>query len=277
LSQWQIGTVTVTRIPEPGFELALPQDDATVALLRAHESWLAPHFVTEDTRLRIGSSATVIRSGATTIVIDPWLAFDGPDRFAPDAQARAERLAHTCARAGVVADDVDVVVNTHIDGAGGNTLPLAGREVPTFRYARYLLPTAEMQRAPDHTPGFDAFESLLEDGRLELVEPDHVLTDEVRIVAAPGHSAGHAAVVVESSGSRAVIVGHLFLHPAQIASPGPRSDLDEDPGLAATTRTEVLDRAARDGTVLVGPLFTSPGGGRVTTDGGSWRLEPVGA
>jgi glyoxylase-like metal-dependent hydrolase (beta-lactamase superfamily II) len=273
VGEWTIGTATVTRIPEPGFDLTLPQDDATMALLRAHRSWLAPAFVTEETQLRIGSSATVIRSGGATIVVDPWLAFDGPDRHAPDARARVERLAHAAAAAGIVADEVDVVVNTHIDGAGGNTRPQEGREVPMFRHARYLLPAGEMARADARPPGLDAFESLLDDGRLELVAPGYAITDEVRLVDAPGHSRGHGAVEIESEGARAVIPGHLFLHPAQIASPGPRTDLDEDPPTAAATRVALLDAAARDGALLVGPLFAEPGAGWVRAAGETWWYE----
>ena len=105
---------------------------------RSSESpWLAAGFVTDDWALRVGSSATVIRTAGPVVLVDPFLAFDDPERLGPRLQALRE--------AGVEADDVDVVVNTHIDGLGVNLL-LDGS--PTFPRARYLVPRAEIEAHP---------------------------------------------------------------------------------------------------------------------------------
>ena len=45
---------------------------------------------------------------------------------------------------------------------------------------------------------------------------------------AAGHAPGHLAVRIASRGASALVIGHLFLHPAQVFAPGPRADLDED-------------------------------------------------
>ena len=93
--------------------------------------WLAPHFVTDDWSLDIGSSCTVIRTPDAVALVDPFLAFDDAERLGPRLQALRD--------AGVEADDVDVVINTHVDGVGVNVL-LDGS--PTFPSARYLVPRA---------------------------------------------------------------------------------------------------------------------------------------
>ena len=93
---WNLGSAEVTRVEDPGFELTLPQDDATTAALQ-RSAWLAPQFVDDDWSLRIGSSATVIRAGDAVVLVDPFLAFGGdddlapPSRCAPRGRRRARR------------------------------------------------------------------------------------------------------------------------------------------------------------------------------------------
>ena len=281
--RWAVGDAVVTRVPEAGFDLVLPQDEATTRLL-AKAPWLAPHFVTDEGALRIGSSAIVVESEGRRIVVDPWLAFDGPDRSSPESRARIDRLLGGLEAAGFRADEVDVVANTHIDGVGANTRPGPARgggpetepdgEEPSFPRARYVYATKEIEALrAGRRRGAEAIEVLLARGLVELVEPGYRLTGEVTMERAAGHAPGHLAVRIASRGASALITGHLFLHPAQVFAPGPRANLDEDPELAATSRKELLERCAAEGTLLIGPLFADPGGGVVVADAGSWRLK----
>src|SRR5687768_9962496 len=77
---WKVGALEVTRVADPAFELVLPQDEATVAILQ-QAPWLQPEFVTEEWALQVGSSATIVASAGTVVLIDPFLAFDDPDRL----------------------------------------------------------------------------------------------------------------------------------------------------------------------------------------------------
>jgi hypothetical protein len=77
---------------------------------------------------------------------------------------------------------------------------------------------------------------------------------------------------VTSGDASAVVVGHLFLHPAQIAAPEVDNG-DLDPVVLAATRRALLARCEADGSLLVGPLFAAPGAGQVRPSGPSWRLE----
>jgi glyoxylase-like metal-dependent hydrolase (beta-lactamase superfamily II) len=263
VSRWTIGAIEVTRVDDPGFELVLPSDEATVAALQ-RSPWLAPHFVTEDWALDIGSSCTVIRSGGRTVLVDPFLAFDDPERLGPRLQALRD--------AGVEADDVDVVVNTHVDGIGINVLH---DDSPTFPSARYLVPRQELEAMRAGTHGDTRAGALLQlqaDGVVEPTAGDEELLPGIRLADAPGHNPGMNVVWLEDGDKAAVVVGHLFLHPAQIANPSIENG-DLDPvALEATRRSLLADCVARDA-VLVGPLFAPPGGGQVRADGDSWRLE----
>jgi hypothetical protein len=68
-----------------------------------------------------------------------------------------------------------------------------------------------------------------------------------------------------------VIVGHLFLHPAQIANPDAVLG-DHDPATLRATRRSLLTRCEQEGIVLIGPLFEAPGGALVARNGESWQL-----
>ena len=259
---WKVGDIEIVRVEDPGHELLLPQDDATTVTLRK-SPWLSPHFVTDDWALRIGSSATVIRSGDTVVVVDPFLAFDDPAKL--DARLDALRTA------GTDPDEVDVVVNTHVDGIGANVTPDGS---PAFGAARYLVPAPELEALRDGTHGDTRgapLVALWDAGVVEASAGTELVAPGVRLQDAPGHNRGHHVVWVEAGGESAVVVGHLFLHPAQLANPESETG-DFDPELLARTRRTLLGQCADDGTLLVGPLFGDPGAGTVERDGEAWRL-----
>ena len=63
----------------------------------------------------------MLSDGQATVLVDPWLAFDDPAWFGPRLDAGG---------GGEAADQVDVVVNSHIDGVGANADPATG--APAF-------------------------------------------------------------------------------------------------------------------------------------------------
>ena len=260
--RWSVGAIDITRVADPEFELILPQDDDTRAVLKA-TPWLHPEFVTDDQALRIGSSAVVIRTPSLTIVVDPFLAFDDPARLAP-------RLAALRA-AGADPEAVDVVLNTHIDGIGANVLADGS---PAFPSARYLVPKAELDDAAAGIHGEPGayLTALAAKGLVDAVDGTETLAPGVHLEDAPGHSPGMVVAWIDSGGQQAVVVGHLLLHPAQIANPDVHTG-DLDPVVLAATRRELLLRCAESGALLVGPLFAAPGAGTVQPEGAAWRLD----
>jgi glyoxylase-like metal-dependent hydrolase (beta-lactamase superfamily II) len=268
VQRWQVGEVSITRVPEPGFELIVPQADEARELVLANAGWLAPHFITPEGELRVGSSATVIESQGTTIVVDPWLAFDGADRL-----GRATRLLAALVEAGWSPDEVDVVIDSHIDGVGANTVLRGGEEAPAFPAARYLLAAEELEALDaGRRPGAEAFRLLADAGVLDHPLDGHAVTGEVTLEHVAGHAPGHVVVHVRSGRASAMVVGHLFLHPAQALSPDV-ADLDEDTPTASAVRRDLLRRCVAEGTLLVGPLFADPGAGHVVPQDDTWRLE----
>ncbi len=266
MNSWTVGPFEVTRIDDPGFELILPSDERTVAALQ-RAPWLQPHFVTDDWSLDIGSSCIAIRAGDRTVLVDPFLAFDDPERLGPRLQALRD--------AGIEADDVDIVVNTHVDGIGINVLR---DDSPTFPSARYLVPRAELvaMRAGRHGESrADVLLALEDAGVVDPTDGSEELLPGVRLADAPGHNPGMHVVWIEDGDDAAVVVGHLFLHPAQIADPAV-DNRDLDPVVLEATRRELLAACVDRDALLIGPLFAPPGGGRIRLDGDRWRLDASG-
>lgn len=248
---------------DPGFELVLEQDEATRAALQ-RSPWLHPRFVTDDWSLRVGSSAIVLTDDEHTVMVDPWLAFDEPDRFTPRLEALAA--------AGWRAEDIDIVINSHIDGVGANVDPATGARA--FGRARYLVPGAEMTALADgHRPGAEGLLDVESAGCLDRYDDRIEPLPGLVLDPLAGHSPGHYGTSVGDPPA-AVIVGHLFLHPAQIANPD-AADLDHDPVAVRATRRALLERCERDQLLLIAPLFEAPGGGTILRDGETWRLEPA--
>ncbi len=132
------------------------------------------------------------------------------------------------AAAGFTADDVKVVINTHLhfDHAGGNTVVTeSGEIVPTFRNARYLAHAGEMQYAT-HTNERTAasyfprnWDVLKQSGQLELVQHDVELLAGIRMRHTPGHTPFHQSIVIESAGETAVFLGDLCPTAAHVPLP----------------------------------------------------------
>jgi len=275
--RWRVGDTTITRVADDEFELVVPQDDATAAVLRSQAPWLYPRFVTDACELRVGSSALAIDTPGARVVVDPWLVFTDTDRATPEARAQIDRLVGRLTDAGFAPESVDVVIDTHIDGVGVNTRPTSRGEEPTFPNARYVIASEEIAALrAGRFPGAEPYEVLLDEGLVD--ETDGPVVGEVATEPAPGHSAGHRFVRIGPEVHGAVVVGHLFLHPAQVFAPEPRAGLDEDIELAAKTRHALLERAADEDTLVIGPLWASPGAGTIVPadEPGRWRVVPAG-
>src|SRR5262249_23130891 len=156
---------------------------------------------------------------------------------------------------GVEPADVTTVVCTHlhIDHVGWNTSLEGAEWRPTFPRAEYVFARAEYD---DHAPRLDQLSAdgrasmedsvapIAEGGLATLVDVDHELNTQIRLVPTTGHTSGHVSVAIDSQGERALISGDLLYHPCQLAFPEWSTSADDDPELAASTRRRVLAELA---------------------------------
>jgi glyoxylase-like metal-dependent hydrolase (beta-lactamase superfamily II) len=182
--------------------------------------------------------------------------------------------------AGFLPASIDTVLCTHlhVDHVGWNTRLEDGEWVPTFGNARYLWNRAEYEHWLQHDAemgGAVLQESVLpvyEAGLVDLVTPEHVVTDEVQLEPTPGHTPGHVSVHIDSGGEEAMITGDLMHHPALCTHPEWRANVDSDAALAEQTRRDFLARYADRPVLIIGTHFATPTAGHIVRDGTTYRL-----
>lgn len=225
--------------------------------------------------VQLASSCLLVETGAQRILIDT-------------GSARPAR-SHVGVRrglrdAGIAPEEIDLVLLSHAHErrAGG---ALDGRERPAYTNARYALWREEWEfwaGEPDlRTRGLQrmtdsARKTLRALGdRLELVERGAEVAPGVRLVAAPGHTAGHVGVSVASRGERLLYVSDAVYHPIHCEHPEWYSSLDLRPEQSVTSRLRLLDRAVAEDALVFAPRFAFPSLGRVVQQGAAWLWLPA--
>lgn len=286
MNSWQVGDVRISCIVE--FKATSIDGEHGVVVGATPEEiakipWLAPNYVTSQGHLKMAVQAVLVDAPGLKLVVDTCIGNDKPRRMTASRGLRTgflERLAN----AGWDRDAVDAVACTHlhIDHIGWNTLRENGRWVPTFPRARYLMAREEYEfwaqdRSDDEQIDAmdDSVQPLFDAGLVHLVEPDHRLSREVRLLPSPGHTPGHVSVAIESRGQRAVITGDMMHHPCQIARPDFSARSDSDCALALATRNRLLAEWADTSMLVVGTHFVAPAAGHVVSDGATYRFDPA--
>lgn len=276
--QWTVGDVRITKVVE--HEMPIPMNGLLVDVppeVVARHGWLAPDFVTPDGDARLSIHALVIDAGERRILVDTCV---GALREGLAFPPMPSDLPGDLAAAGFPVESIDTVVCTHLhfDHVGWNTRLVDGEWAVTFPNARYLFGRTEWEHwsttEDEYVNVDDTVRPVIAAGQVDLVEVDHRISDQVRLVPTPGHTPGHVSVVVESNGERAVITGDMAHHPIQFAEPDLAAPADTDRSLAATTRRRFLAERADDGALVIGTHFGGPTAGRVVADGQAWRLVP---
>jgi glyoxylase-like metal-dependent hydrolase (beta-lactamase superfamily II) len=285
-AQQAIGDVTVTMVIERhtetpvGFLPAVSED----ALAR-HREWLSP-WALGDGQLRFVIQALCLEADGRKIVIDTGV---GP-RELPEIYACVANdgsFINTLSAAGFGRDDVDLVICTHLhfDHVGWNTIREDGHWVPTFRQARYLLArpeyehwqaaSAEARAACSVFNLEDAVTPLLDAGVVDLVDPDHRVSEAIWLVPTPGHSPGHASVRISSRGQNALITGDCAHHPVQLAEPQWHSVADLDPHVASSTRRRLVSEYVDTPVLIIGTHFPPPTAGHLLSSEEGVCFRPV--
>ena len=281
---WQIGEVSVTCITE----LLLPVEyyekypfmrEARPEALQ-EIPWLYPNFVSPEGELLISIQALLVQTKSFNLLVDTCIGNDKPRKITANQALNTEFL-HDLAATGCDREAINYVVCTHlhVDHVGWNTMKVQDRWQPTFPNARYLLGRDEYDywsksEAEDQMPVMeDSIAPIFKAGLVDLVETNHRISDEIRLVPTAGHTPGHVSVVIESAGEKALITGDMMHHPCQIARPHWTVSFDEDQEVAARCRANVLKELADSPTLVIGTHFAAPTAGKVVSDKGGYRFN----
>jgi glyoxylase-like metal-dependent hydrolase (beta-lactamase superfamily II) len=235
-------------------------------------------------RLSLALNSLLLRSQGKLILIETGVGDKAGGWRRQSSPVADGTLLGDLDRLGIEPDEVDVVVNTHLhaDHCGWNTRLVDGAVVPTFPNAEYWVIRDEWQAAiapNERTRATYLEENLLpleQHGRLHLAGGEQRLTDEVTIVSAPGHSAGHAHVVLSSSGETGIYTGDIAQVAVQLERTAWVSAFDIMPLVTMETKKAMVEKAIAEGSLLITAHLPFPGMGRISrNEQGHRKWQPV--
>lgn len=211
-------------------------------------------------KTRFFFNPTIVETGGEVVLFDTGLNADG--------------ILAALGAAGYAAEDVTVVVITHMHGDHIGGLMQDG--APTFPNARYVTGQVEFDHwAAAESEGFDKNMRPLADKTSFIAGGDSPVAG-ITAVEAFGHSPGHMAYRLDSGDQGLLIMADTANHYVwSLAYPDWEVRFDMDKEAAAQTRRKILGMVAADRIPLIGYHMPFPGMGFVETRGDGFHYVPV--
>jgi len=221
------------------------------------------------------SAANFIPSDKTQFFFTPTVVKSGEDVILFDTGLNAEGTLPALEQAGYTADDVTIVVLTHMHGdhIGGLT---DASGAPTYGNARYVTGQTEFDHwAAQANEGFDAKVRPLAE-KMTFIGDGESVASGITGMAAPGHTPGHMVYMLDSGGKQVLVFADTANHYVwSLAHPEWEVRFDMDKGQAAETRKTVLGMLAADRVPFIGYHMPFPAIGYVEDRGeGKFRYVP---
>lgn len=204
----QLGDYRVEIIQDTEFHL----DGGAMFGVVPRKLWARECPPDDENRIRMNMNCVFVDTGSEKILIETGIG----DKWSVKQQSmygieRARPLTETLkAQAGVSADEITIVVNTHLhfDHAGGNTsLNAEGSPVATFPNARYFVSSAELDHADRPTERDRAsylpenWRPLVESGQLEAKNGDYEVVAGLKMETIAGHNRSMQCWRLERNGN----------------------------------------------------------------------------
>ena len=236
-----------------------PRDPWMMFPTTAEPDWHDHQDALECGQLQLYYLHFFLRSQGKLIMVDTGM---GPGPH-PDRGNRTGDLVGQLKLKGVETGDVDVVAHTHLHGdhVGWNVDYTGEQPAPTFPKARYLVPRLDWEHftkpdvigtAPQVTNSVVPLEGM---GAMDLVDTEHNITDEVKMLTASGHTPGHMVIDITSQGERAMVVGDLLHSRVQVERPEWTAGVDTDKEDSRRNRERILDQAESEDIVIAAGHF----------------------
>ena len=271
-----VGDFEVTALNDGTFDM--PADKLLQQPPEATEKALGEQFLKVPVETSV--NAYLINTGGKLVLIDSGAGvFFGPTLGKLVANLKAS---------GYQPAQIDEILMTHlhVDHVGGAVADGA-RAFPNavLRVERadadFWLSDAQMERAPAGMKDFfkgamAALKPYQAADMLKPFEPGAQLLPGIRAMSTHGHTPGHSSYLVESKGSKLLVMGDL-IHVAAVQFPHPEVTIafDVDPKAAKAMREDVFAQAAKDGTAVAAAHVAFPGMGHLLSEGGGYRWLPL--
>ncbi len=216
--------------------------------------WSPQSPADELNRLPLGFNCYIVETGSHTILLDTGGGgkMDARRRERMKLPPTPVPLPEIIAAAGIDPERIDLVVNSHLhwDHCGWNTMLLHGVPQPTFPRATYYTQAGEWEHAHRRHPRdsvayTDAnYDSLVESGRMRLVEGDFEVAPGVWLRVAPGHTPDMMVITASSGGATFCFLTDL-VPTATHVTPTWVAAFDLDPVQSIDSKLHWLEAAAR--------------------------------
>ncbi len=245
------GTRTVDDDPQGTFGMNVSKEEFSAVS--------AENFIPND-KAQFFFTPTVVNTGSEVVLFDTGLSADG--------------LVPALESAGITADQVDIVVLTHMHGDHIGGLMKDG--APTYPNARYVTGQVEFDSwAAAGNERFDQNVKPLAE-KMTFIGDGGSVTSGITGMAAFGHTPGHMVYMLESGGQQLMLLADLANHYVwSLAYPDWEVRFDRDKAAAAASRRKVLGMAAADRVPVVGYHLPFPAIGFVDTRGDGFQYVPA--
>jgi glyoxylase-like metal-dependent hydrolase (beta-lactamase superfamily II) len=221
----------------------------------------------ERNRIPLAMRCTLFETGGEVVLVETGLGNKESEKFtdiygvenAGTALEDPDRLHSAIRAAGYSADDVTLVINTHLhfDHAGGNTFRGGDGEVrPAFPNARYLVQRGEWEYAHDTNERTAAsylphnFDPVAEAGQLQLLEGDSEILPGLSVICTPGHCPFHQSVLLRTEQGPVCILADVVPTMAHLPLPWIMG-YDVEPLRTLESKRSLLRRAVDEDWLLV--------------------------
>ncbi|QHE93185.1 MBL fold metallo-hydrolase [Pandoraea fibrosis] len=269
----QVGDFTITAISDGYLNASLDflsNIDATeAARMQRDAGQTAPSAV--------HINCYVVRTAERTVLIDAG---------AGGIRQWGGRLRENLLLAGIEPASIDTILLTHahpdhvgglVTAAGQIAFPNAAL-VAHRREVRFWQDDGNLSRASERARGnfqiarqvFDSYRD-----RLRTFDDGEVLPG-IRAMSLPGHTDGHTGYLVESRDRSLLVWGDVVHFPhIQIERPDVSIAFDQDPTMAATTRSRLLDMVSSEGVLIAGMHLGELGFAQIRRTRGDYGLHYV--
>ncbi len=203
---------------------------------------------------------TVVNTGSELVLFDTGL--------------NGEGIKAALMSAGYTADQVDIVVLTHMhpDHIGG----MVNGGKPTFGNAQYVTGRVEFDAwAAAENAGFNSNVRPFAE-QTTMLENGGSVASGITAISAFGHTPGHMVYRIESAEKQLIIGADFANHYVwSLAHPDWEVRFDMDKEAAAKTRRKLLDMMATDRLPFIGYHMPWPAVGYVETAGDGFRYVPA--
>ncbi len=219
-------------------------------------------------RILYANTCLVVNTGDHLVLIDTGFGVqdEGPKGAEPKGM-----LLQNLPRLGFEPDEFDFVILTHhhYDHLGG----CSDGTTPTFPNAQHLVWESEWDFAMATEGGRERLTPV--EHLVHFLERDTEIAPGVTVLAAQGHTVGHAIVSIRSGNEQLLYLSDLVVHPLHIEFPDWCMFHEQDVERVSGSRRAILEKARENNTLLHAFHFEFPGLGYVIEQGGGLKWKPL--